>query len=99
MKTVVDTVPLAYTTPGFPSLYWPFPVGGTQISYLYYGHDIWKFTLYWTYITVVGVHFIAALYACLVQRKNWKIIWVVPLVYVVIGAIEATIAGNVVGGL
>lgn len=60
---------------------------------------MWEFTLYWTLIFVVGVHLAAAGYACMIQYKNWKIIWVVPVVYTLIGGIEALIAGNVVGGL
>jgi len=34
-----------------------------------------------------------------VQWKNWKMIWIAPLVFAVIGGIEAFIAGSVVGGL
>ena len=60
---------------------------------------MWRFTLYWTLICVVGVHLAAAGYACAMQFRNWKIIWVAPVVYVIIGGIEALIAGNVVGGL
>lgn len=60
---------------------------------------MWLFTLYWTLICVVGVHMAAAGYAVVMQYKNWKIIWVVPIVYLIIGGIEAVIAGNVVGGL
>jgi len=99
LKIVVDTAPVSYVTPRFPALYWPFPVGGTQVSYLYHASDIWRFTLYWTYITIVGVHIIAALYACLTQWRNWRIIWTVPVFYLIIGGIEATMAGNIVGGL
>ena len=96
---MIDTKPLSYTTPQFPALYWPFPVGGTQVAYLYDADDIWRFTLYWTYITIVGVHIIAALYACLTQLRSWKVIWTIPVIYLLVGGIEATIAGNVVGGL
>ena len=99
LRTVVDPKPLSYNPPPFPSLYWPFPVSGTQTAYLYDAHSMWLFTLYWTLICVVGVHMCAAGYACMIQYKNWKVIWVVPIVYVIIGGIEAVIAGNVVGGL
>ena len=60
---------------------------------------MWRFTLLWTLICVIGVHLIAAGYAMLVQYKNWKIIWIVPIIYGIIGGIEALIAGSVVGGL
>lgn len=99
LKTVVDTTPLSYVPPPFPSLYWPFPVGGTQTKYLYDAHSIWRFTLLWTIIVVVAVHLVAAAYAMAVQWRNWKIIWIVPIIFGIIGGIEALIAGNVVGGL
>lgn len=99
LKTIVNTEPLSYVPPPFPSLYWPFPVGGAQASYLYDAHSIWRFTLIWTIIAIVGVHMVAAGYACMIQWRNWKVIWVVPVIYGIIGGIEAIIAGNVVGGL
>lgn len=99
LKVIVEPKPLSYEVPPFPSLYWPFPVDGTQTAYLYDAPAMWRFTLYWTLIFVVGVHMAAAGYACAMQYHNWKIIWVVPLVYLIIGGIEALIAGNVVGGL
>lgn len=60
---------------------------------------MWRFTLLWTIITVIGVHLLAASYAVLIQRKNWKYIWLAPFVFGLVGGIEAVIAGNVVGGL
>ncbi|KAK5153939.1 pre-mRNA cleavage and polyadenylation factor (CPF) complex subunit [Recurvomyces mirabilis] len=41
----------------------------------------------------------AAGYAVVMQTKNWKVIWIVPILYLLIGGVEALIAGNVVGGL
>ena len=99
LKTVVDPRPLAYSPPSFPALYWPFPVSGAQTVYLYDAASMWRFTLFWTLLCVVGVHLVAAGYACAMQYRNWKIIWFVPIIYVLIGGIEALIAGNVVGGL
>ncbi|KAF2150569.1 hypothetical protein K461DRAFT_280571 [Myriangium duriaei CBS 260.36] len=99
LKIIVSEAPLSYTPPSFPSLYWPFPVGGTQTYYLYDAHSIWRFTLLWTIISITGVHLVAAFYAVLMQSKNWKVIWVVPIIYGLIGGIESIIAGNVVGGL
>ncbi|SMR50294.1 unnamed protein product [Zymoseptoria tritici ST99CH_3D1] len=97
---IVYPKPLTTSQPPFPSLYWPFPVNGPQFVYLYDSELMWRFTLYWTLICVGGVHLVAALYALAIQRRNWKLVGgvVLPL-YVVIGAIEALIAGNVVGGL
>lgn len=99
LRTIVDTPPLSYSVPPFPSLYWPFPVGGTQTLYLYHSHDIWRFTLLWTIIDLVGIHLIAAAFAMAMQWRSWKLIWIIPIVYGAIGGIEALIAGNVVGGL
>lgn len=53
----------------------------------------------WTILIVVAVHLVAAAYAMAVQWRNWKIIWIVPFVFCLIGGVEALIAGNVVGGL
>lgn len=60
---------------------------------------MWLYTLNWTLICVIGVHMIAAMWAIMNQLKNWKIIWIVPIIYMVIGGIEALIAGCVTGGL
>ncbi|KAF2214152.1 hypothetical protein CERZMDRAFT_111066 [Cercospora zeae-maydis SCOH1-5] len=97
LKQEVYQRPLSYEPPAFPSLYWPFPVSGPQNVYLYDVDSMWRFTLYWTLICIGGVHMIAAAYACAMQWRNWKLIWVVPLVYAVIGATEAVIAGCVTG--
>ncbi|KAM0716521.1 hypothetical protein Q7P37_007966 [Cladosporium fusiforme] len=99
LKTVVDPQPLSYEPPQFPSLYWPFPVSGTQTVYLYDAWSIFRFTLLWTLIDVIGVHLIAATYAMMIQWKNWRLIWITPIVFGIIGGIEALIAGSVVGGV
>jgi hypothetical protein len=31
--------------------------------------------------------------------RNWKVIWAVPAVYIVVAGIEAFLAGSMVGGL
>ena len=95
----MDSRPLSYEPPPFPSLYWPFPVSGTQTSYLYDAYSMFRFTLLWTIIDVVGIHLVAAGYAMTVQWKNWKLIWITPIVFGFIGGIEALIAGSVVGGV
>lgn len=99
LKFQVQPRPLSYEEPPFPALYWPFPVNGPQCTYLYDAEPMWRFTLYWTLIMVGGVHLVAAAYACAIQFRNWKLIWIAPLVYAVLGTVEALIAGNVVGGL
>ena len=86
-------------TPNFPSLYWPFTTAENEKPYLYDARPMWRFTLYWTIIFVGGVHLGAALWACATHYQNWKVIWVVPVVYLFVGGIEAAVAGNLVGGL
>jgi hypothetical protein len=90
---------LDYVTPAFPSLYWPFPIRGGQASYLYNTTDIWRFTVLWTLIFYAAVHMSVAAYAVLIQWRNWKVIWIVPLVYAVIGGSIAFVAGSITGGL
>lgn len=60
---------------------------------------MFRFTLLWTLICVVGTHLVAASYAMAVQYRNWKVIWLVPIVYALIGGVEAAMAGSVTGGL
>jgi hypothetical protein len=60
---VKSAVPPGYTTPNFPSLYWPLPIGASRSFYLYEPGDIVRFTVYWTLILVGGIHLIVALWA------------------------------------
>lgn len=96
----VDSVaPNDYTVPEFPSLYWPLPVGVQQAYYLYNPSDIVRFTVYWTLLLAGGIHLIVALWACMIQWKNWKLIWIAPLLFTILGGIEALVSGAIVGGL
>lgn len=69
--------PLSYTVPPFPSLYWPLKPSVGEAKYLYYVTDIWRFTLYWTFITTGGAHIITSTwavgmqYAAALQRKKY----------------------------
>lgn len=67
--------------------------------YLYDPDDIWRFTLIWTALFFGALHLVVAFWACIVQWRNWKIIWITPLIYAIIGGLEGLIAGSVVGGL
>jgi hypothetical protein len=80
-------------------LYWPLPLRAAQPYYLYNPTDIWRFTTVWTLLFFGAVHLVVAFWACVVQWRNWKLIWITPIVYAVIGGLEALIAGSVVGGL
>ncbi|TID14545.1 integral membrane protein [Venturia nashicola] len=97
--TPVNPAPRDYVVPPFPGLYWPFPLRSGRASYLYHATDIWRFTVLWTLLFYGAVHLSAAGYAMIIGRKNWKVIWIVPVVYVLIGGTEAVIAGSIVGGL
>lgn len=86
-----------FTTPRFPALYWPVSVLPGEPKYLYTTRDAWRFTLFWTIIIFEAFHLAASGYACVVQWKNWKIMWVVPVVYMALAGVEALMAGSVVG--
>ena len=68
--TIKTQVPLGYTTPSFPSLYWPINPRPGEPRHLYYPYDIWRFTLYWTILTYAGVHLITSLWAVLMQLRS-----------------------------
>ena len=122
--------PLSYSTPAFPSLYWPFDADPGTPQYLYSLTDIWRFTLYWTFLTIGAAHLVVSLWAVLMQfstayqrhrylhhtpegaalsAKNKKLlgekpiqecvtwVWLIPLIYMVIGGIEALLGGTLVG--
>lgn len=99
IQRVDSAAPLGYTTPPFPSLYWPLPPSASRPSYLYKPSDILRFTVYWTLLLVGGVHLITALWACAVQWRNWKLIWIVVPIFSILGGVEALLAGSIVGGL
>jgi len=101
--------PLGYRTPPWPSLYWPFDPAPNTPQYLYYGvgkhhpsahpltKDIWRFTLYWTFVIFGGVFFVAGMWAWSVYpfKTKWAIL--IPFVYVVSGIFIALISGTIVG--
>ncbi len=129
MTTYGAGVPLSYETPQFPALYWPVHASVGEARYLYFLSDIYRYTLYWTLITIVLSHGCVAAWAVLMQfasatqrrkylkspqgkalcAKDRKLlgenpvgetvswVWVVPIVYLVIGAGEAIVAGSLVG--
>jgi hypothetical protein len=99
VQRVDSATPPGYKRPSFPSLYWPLPLGASRAYYLYHPTDIWRFTTYWTLLFYGAVHLVVAAWACIVQWRNWKLIWIAPVVYAVIGGLEGMVAGSVVGGL
>lgn len=53
--------------------------------------------LIWTLIIYEAFHLAASLYALAIQWRNWKHIWWVPVIYLVVGGIEAVLAGSIIG--
>ncbi|KAL2808827.1 hypothetical protein BJX63DRAFT_18204 [Aspergillus granulosus] len=92
-----NRVPINYVTPPFPSLYDPFPGRSNVAFYLYHTQDIWRFTLYWTLIFYISCYLAVAACALALQGRNWRICLAVPIVYAVIGGLEALLAGSLVG--
>ncbi|KAJ5187105.1 Integral membrane protein [Penicillium cf. viridicatum] len=92
-----NRVPINYEVPSFPSLYDPLPVNRQQAYYLYYTKDIWRFTLFWTLIFYGATHLTVAGCAVLTHFRNWNVIWIVPLVYSFIAALESLLAGSIIG--
>jgi hypothetical protein len=67
---------------------------GTE-QHLYYANDIWRFTLLWTLIVYAAFHLASGFYAfCMMPSKQSLGI---PLVFAIVGGIEATMAGSIVG--
>lgn len=92
-----NRVPINYEIPSFPSLYDPFPTHNTYAYYLYYTQDIWRFTLYWTFIFYGATHFSVAAWAVAMQCRSWKTGLIIPVIYAVIGGLQALMAGSIVG--
>lgn len=44
-----------------------------------------------------AVYLTASAHAVMMQRGNWKIAWIIPVVFAVVGGLEAMLAGSVVG--
>lgn len=84
-------------TPEFPSLYWPIetPSHPVHPEYLYRIRDIWRFTLLWTLIVYAAFHITSGFYGFVMHRRKAALAF--PLLFAVVGGIEATFAGSVVG--
>jgi hypothetical protein len=94
--------PASYRTPLFPSLNVQtiYDTSSDRKYTLYYIDDVWRFTVIWTLIFYALFHLAAviiALFAHGWRISSWKYLWGVPVVYLVIAAIEAVLAGSIVG--
>lgn len=88
--------PVGYETPRFPSLSWDFSNNVYTVPMLYFGWDIYRFTVYWCLIFSVGFHMCAAAIACLMHRKIAGTLWIVAA-YGFFGAFYGFAAGSLVG--
>lgn len=99
-------VPIGYTTPPFPSLFWP--LGKTEPLYaqsvLYYSFDVWQFTVIWFIIIFVGVYSVAGSIAVLtyVTKKDFNlrhIFNIVPIAgtFFGTGLLSGFVCGSIVG--
>ena len=90
--------PDGYETPRFPGLYsFEAVFKNNNPQYLYHSRDIWRFTLFWTIIIYEGFHLAASGYAFMMQWRNWKMMWMIPPLYMLVAGMEAVLAGSVVG--
>ncbi|CAG8955011.1 hypothetical protein HYFRA_00007022 [Hymenoscyphus fraxineus] len=96
-----NPAPLDYTTPSFPSLYWPYKAEPGEAQYLYFAYDIWRYTLLWTVLLFAFFHLIVAAWAVIMQigktKHAWKYVWIIPLFYGLLSGIEAVLAGSITG--
>ena len=90
-------VPYGYETPPFPSLYLFVPGKAYNPQFLYHIEDVWRFTLFWTIIVYECCHLAASACAFAVQWRSWKLMWIVPFVYMIVAGLEAVLAGTIVG--
>ena len=93
--------PPGYETPAFPSLYLHLlDDTPTRQWTLYYLGDVWRFTLLWTLIIYAIFHLGAAAIALAMHwktRSAWKLLWAVPIVYLLVAGFEAVFAGSITG--
>lgn len=58
-----ENVPIGYSTPSFPSLWWPLGPSRAnfQGAYLYYLRDVWRFTVFWCMILFLTAYTLTGL--------------------------------------
>lgn len=100
MKSFITStdVPIDYKTPSFPSLYWPINDRRYDTAFLYFIEDIWKFTLYWTFIFNGAFYGGAGLYASLTHWKRGGGLWIFGI-YMLYAGVQGMIIGTVMGFL
>jgi hypothetical protein len=111
--TPPNRTPLNYVVPPFPSLYWPVGTD-VKPYYLYHATDVWRFTVIWTLLFFGALHIPTSAYAVAmlmrtmggngkdrVKMRGYIMLacTMLPVVYAVVSAAQAFLAGSVVGGL
>lgn len=94
--------PASYRTPPFPSLniHDIHDFTDDKRYTLYYIGDAWRFTLMWTLIVFAVFHMGAVLIAWFThgwKKSSWKYLWVAPIIYLGVAALEAVVSGSIVG--
>ncbi|OWB74395.1 hypothetical protein B5S31_g4186 [[Candida] boidinii] len=109
---MTQSVPVGYTTPHFPSLYWFIGANDDkfQESMLYYTYDIWKFTTFWSMIFMAGIYSAAGLIAIFTHNirpqkkllhgtiKFNLLLWIFGI-YLFVGTCQGFITGSLIGVL
>lgn len=114
MKVFVSSlnVPIGYTTPDFPALYWPLGLDhkNFEASFLYYSFDVWKFTVFWALIMLGASYAIAGSIAVFnivqhnVRHKHQQkspvpdiCTLIILLIYVLVGLFKGFVGGSIIG--
>lgn len=93
--------PEDYVSPRFPCLTWELNDSTERKERsLFYIGDIWSYTVLWTLIIYAVFHLGAAAIAVAMhghKLAGWKFIWAIPVVYLLVAAAQALLAGSLVG--
>jgi hypothetical protein len=98
------TIPPNYKSPRFPALNIQNIYDETEDKRytLFFVSDVVRFTLQWTLILYGAFHIGAVIIAMATHgwnKSSWKYVWAVPLIYLVTAAVEALVAGSIVGAM
>lgn len=106
----LQNIPIGYSPPPFPSIYWPLGKDEAkyQASFIYDGFTIWLFTVYWTGIFFVSLHLFAGLLGFtsfnlnkyrynLISKTSFLESLLMLFFYIVLGAFKGFAAGAIIG--
>lgn len=109
----VQSIPIGYTTPAFPSLFWP--LGATKPSYeqlfLYFSFDVWRFTVFWSMIFFASLYGVVGVVAgANMLQKRYRVHHIISMestfswtpflvsgLYMVMGVAQGFFSGAIVG--